>query len=185
MKRSFVEQFLMDGLETKGSKMNVDGILNLFIKYSHYIKVGNVLVTANFSEKGGSIEIRKMVELKGREWEGYGDYLDTVSLETAILIEHPDYLSKNVQPFDRQEPFYIGYRFANLNKAEIEGWTVYCSEEHRSNITFCPKKFHYNNFWDTVSFTIPLKEEDLNLFLQEFLTAANVPEKIAQTISKM
>jgi len=169
MKRSVEEQFEMDGTETKGNALaaeRIENVCQMFKKNS--VKVGDVIVSSHFSAKGGNLEIRKIVELEDEEWEGYGNYLSTVSLETAIIIEHPEYRSKDVQPYNRQQPFYIPSSFDSLNKETVEDWNLYYSNESQSRITFGVREFYHNNFWDTVQFSVVLEKEDLSRFLRVF-----------------
>lgn len=186
MKRLVMEQFVMDGMETKGYVLNADRIREVCEVYKQDdVKPGDVIVSSHFSAKGGILEIRKIAKLTHDGWEGYGSYLSTVSLETAVLIEHPDYLSKNVEPFNRQQPFYLGYRFDSLNKETIEGWNLYYSCERPSRVSFCVQEFFHNDFWDTLNFSVVLKEQNLSRFLREFLNETAIPSDIVDKVSKM
>ena len=184
---SVMEQFIKDGVETKGYKLNAESIEKVYDSFKKdSISEGDLVVEFEFSSKGGHFTIRKVEELEDYPgWVQYGDYIGMRCLETTVLIEHPEYQSKKVEPFNRQQPFYIGYGFRSLESEVIDGWDVYHIDNRNSNTMFRTEKFYHNDFWDTYKFTACINEENLQDFIQAILLASDIPDNVADFASRI
>lgn len=180
-----MEQFYSDNQESKQTTINAARIKSIVNKYSvSVIKEGDVLVDVGLSVKGGHFNYYKTKKLgEINSWEKYGDRIDLDgAINQNILIEHPEYKSKNIEPYNRQGIFYIGTGFNNLNLTTIDGWNIYNSEKRTTNCNMPTEEFDYNDFWQTVDFIVGVRFEELPNFIMELFGVLEYNESIVKHV---
>lgn len=113
------------------------------------------IIQADLTSNGGNISI--MNGTLRKDFKEYGDYLDIGnSVEQVFLFEKADYSGKLIEPYNRQNPFYIGYSFDTLKKLiKDKNYTVYINKEKNICGGYGTRldDYSYNNYWQSISFS--------------------------------
>lgn len=152
-------------------------ILDLINKYKKTdIEIGDYIINSCMSNLGHIESYKVLFNEKEGKLLNY-DKQEYVSIKGELVgtILFTDFSS--VEPYNRTSPnIYIGHDWKRLNlvktsktyrefKLNVKNWI--------SNISFPFQVFTFNEFWDMITFSICLKDEDYNNFIQEYRTLIN------------
>lgn len=184
--RQVMTQMMKDGNDysKEARVMNWQEIMNVRSKYiARSASIGTVVVNLELTDRGGNLSIREIAELR-REWKGYGEYMDVRCFEQEFLIEPPNYQSSDIQPFNRQAPYYIGTRFDYLESTEVGNWMVRSSlKEHNhlvQNVMFPTRNFSYLH--GILKGTQVVEKNSVKRFIEELLTTCLLPSTVIEEI---
>lgn len=182
-------QFVLDGvIGNYSEKLVLDEQLSNKIKFliakyqTTEFDKGSSLLSVNFSGNGGVFEITQITEteadddLKVDFSTKDNIYKSVIGNEKSFLIEpfyYPD-----IQPYNRQEPYYLSRRFSDLEKKSFKQFNLYTliPGKYISRIYKRLDNYLFNDFWNTVSFDLVVKNSDVLGFVGEFITIFNMEE---------
>lgn len=129
----------------------------------------------------GSISIRniktaKQPGLQLKYKSGSYDYVGA-ELEAEQVILFTD--DSDVEPFNRQSPFYVPYSFKSLTPMENNGldkrYRVFSYFQSNGNLSWSIPGFKYNEVWETVRFGICLDRDKAEEFVRRLLILIGKP----------
>lgn len=132
------------------------------------------IISADFGQLG-SLEIKEIEsfdeQVVFKYKSGSYDYV-SVKVKTTENILWTDY--KDIEPYNRQGGLYAnGSSFESLGKPiiEKEDYREFQSKHsYMRNVSFAVWGYGYNDFYNSISFGICLKTENVNIFISELRT---------------
>ena len=135
------------------------------------------ILTADFGQLG-SIVVRKVVSFDRPTQFKYkrGDYDYVCIISDCIKrILWTDY--EDIEPYNRQSGLYCdGASFNLLGEPVLlkDSYREFIHESHHtSNISFSVKGYHYNSFWNCVSFGMCIKTDKVEEFISKIRIIIN------------
>lgn len=143
----------------------VKKLCSLHDKYSDW-KPGMIVVSCDIASGGGHIDFYEINSLKekdsGIEHRVYGDF----SAYCSVLIEPLGY--PEIEPYNRQSPYYIGCSYGDLTKYATESFNVYVAKDgfRKANLFTSFDEFYWNDYWKNIRFGVVLNKEDVADFIK-------------------
>lgn len=142
----------------------------------------DVVISSEMTPNGGNIAFYQIIKPESRSETNERHYFEARSID-YVLIEPVGY--PEIEPYNRQSPFYIGSSYSRLNKHHIDAFSVYTgilteNPIHLIHASF--DEFEYNDFWKFVRFGLAIEREKVGQFLFSFLKLMGFSEDVANVV---
>jgi hypothetical protein len=164
--------FISENKKVGGLSKDIsDKVESLWNKYKlDTLQDGCSIITAEFG-KLGSLEIKEVESFEKPitfKYESGSDFISITSKSSQNIL-WTDY--RNIEPYNRQGGLYSnGCSFKMLGSPvlEKEDYREFnCKHDYKSNVSFGVWGFRYNTYYETITFGICLKTEDVDKFILE------------------
>ena len=170
---SVVDQFFFDKSISFNSDVENDMavraalIKKLCDTYRKDPEKGDIIIDADLTAQGGTIHFYTLEELKARSTEDECRNHFRAARSRSVLIEPTGY--PTIEPYNRQSPYYLGLGYSRLSVAlSTEHFVMYLQKgDYETGLFTSFDEYSYNNFWQSVTFGLAIKNEDISNFLTE------------------
>jgi hypothetical protein len=186
--KEVINQFVLDhNVGSISRNIDMDNV-NLLVKnlcdsVRKSPEPADIVISSEMTPNGGNIKFYQIVKLESKsETDERRNYFDARSVD-FVLIEPIGY--PEIEPYNRQSPFYIGLSYSKLNKHQTDAFSVYTrilTEKPLCQVRASFDEFYYNDFWKSIRFGLAIEREKVGQFLFSFLKLMGFSEDVANVV---
>ena len=168
---STMMQFVKDNTIASNPNLNQNVVNMLRVLNGEYSEIamykGSIVLTISMSMNFGNISIQNVDEIE-RPYTGPNSYISVSGNSNCIYFG--DKNKEGTEPYDRQGVQYVPYRWSDLKlAAEMDECDVYVTEPYNTNISFRFQEFMFNEYWNTVSFSIVVSHKNKDDYISKLV----------------